>query len=368
MFRHKIIWHLGGGIEFWNYVLLASIKQNLQEIADFTLEFVHIDYQNTHFVNEMIDVMNKEADLLLVGGGGAIFNRPEDQSLSGWQFSIEKENLKNIEVPVVIYGIGYNKFHFDSSGFKEGINEHLIETQNIAKIFSVRNNGTKRELINRGLDANKIEVVPDAGSFLRKNKIDIPGVHNDKLKIGINWVSDRPFYTFPEPFEKNKRILIKEMCKVFKFLIKEKNVQIIQIEHIKNLDDDITLYMKEELGDDFISIQERIPFMYPPNEISATFLMDIYSQMDLVIGMRGHANIIPFGVGTPFIALSSHNKNRFFLEEIDESNYLIDIRKMDEKTIANNILEKIEELIIDCNEYKKRNKIKYVINIKFLMI
>ena len=32
---------------------------------------------------------------------------------------------------------------------------------------------------------------------------------------------------------------------------------------------------------------------------------------------------------------------------------------MDEKTIANNILEKIEELIIDCNEYKKRNKIKY---------
>ena len=26
----------------------------------------------------------------------------------------------------------------------------------------------------------------------------------------------------------------------------------------KNLDDDITLYMKEELGDDFISIQERI--------------------------------------------------------------------------------------------------------------
>ena len=35
--------------------------------------------------------------------------------------------------------------------------------------------------------------------------------------------------------------------------------------------------------------------MYPPNEI-VQLLMDIYSQMDLVIGMRGHANIIPFGV------------------------------------------------------------------------
>ena len=41
----------------------------------------------------------------------------------------------------------------------------------------------------------KLKLYQMPGAF-KKNKIDIPGVHNDKLKIGINWVSDRPFILF----------------------------------------------------------------------------------------------------------------------------------------------------------------------------
>ena len=50
---------------------------------------------------------------------------------------------------------------------------------------------------------------------------------------------------------------------------------------------------------------------------------DIYRQMDLVIGMRGHSNIVPFGLGTPVVGLGSHNKNRFFLAQIGAEKAMI---------------------------------------------
>ena len=352
----KTIWHLGGwNRNYGDFVLLASIKQNLNMLSDEFINFVHIDYQNTHFFDEMIDTLNNEADLLLIGGGGAIFNRPEDESLSGWQFSISKKNIEKIKVPIVIYGIGYNKFYYDKSGFKNGINEHLIETQKKAELFSVRNKGTKEELVLRGLDPEKIEVIPDAGSFLRKNFINVPKLNKEKLKIGLNWVSDRPNFTFPEPYEENKWKVIKSVCDSLKILVKKHNAQIIQIEHIRGLDDEIIEYLKKELKDDFISIQNDIPNLFPPNEIYATFLVDIYSQMDLIIGMRGHANIIPFGVGIPFIALSSHNKNRFFLNEIGEEKYLIDIREFELQCKPKYIVSKVESLLLEYDDYKQRN-------------
>jgi len=41
-----------------------------------------------------------------------------------------------------------------------------------------------------------------------------------------------------------------------------------------------------------------------------------YSQAALVIGMRGHAQMIPFGCGTPILSLISHDKVRWFLDDI----------------------------------------------------
>ncbi len=356
----KTIWHLGGwNRNYGDHVLQASIKENLMKVSDYPLNFIHVDYQNTHFFPELIDRVNNEADLILIGGGGAIFNRPEDKSLSGWQFSIKTEDIEKLEVPIVIYSVGYNKFNYDENGFREGINENLKLVQKKSKLFSVRNTGTKKELISRGLDSDKIEVIPDAGSFLEPKKIKIPGLDNSKLKIAVNFVSDRPSYTFPNPYQETKNEIVDNLISSFEFFIKNNNAQIICIEHIKDLDLEITDYMKEKIGNNFISIQENMPYIYPSSYIFAPFLMDIYRQMDLVIGMRGHANIIPFGMGTPFIALSSHNKNRFFLEEINEEEYLLDIRNYKDGCSIDNIISKIQKLLKEKDKYCQRNRIKF---------
>lgn len=76
-----------------------------------------------------------------------------------------------------------------------------------------------------------------------------------------------------------------------------------------------------------------------------------------VIGMRGHSNIISFGMGTPFISLGSHNKNRFFTKDIGEEKYLIDLRDYKNTATSDIITKKFEELFQD-KEYSFRTTTK----------
>jgi polysaccharide pyruvyl transferase WcaK-like protein len=50
----------------------------------------------------------------------------------------------------------------------------------------------------------------------------------------------------------------------------------------------------------------------PPQEVLVA-----YSRVALAVGMRGHAQMIPFGCGTPIVSLISHDKVRWFLEDIN---------------------------------------------------
>jgi hypothetical protein len=41
--------------------------------------------------------------------------------------------------------------------------------------------------------------------------------------------------------------------------------------------------------------------------------------------MRGHAGMIPFGLGTPIVSLVSHPKLRYFLEDIGRPEWGLDV-------------------------------------------
>ena len=356
--KNKTIWHVGGyNRNYGDFVLLESIRENLEKQSDIPLNFVNIDCQSTRFFSELIDELNEKADMLLIGGGGFIMNRHEDNSLSGWQWSIKNEDINRIKVPIVVYGIGYNKFYYDNRGFKEQMNESLLLTQNKAKLFSVRNNGTKEELINRGLNKDKIEVIPDSGMFITPLKINASFLKQNRMLIGLNFVSDRPQFTFPDDYNQSKSEIMNELLKTCKYFIKKYNALILNIDHILGLDDEINDLFKRELGKDYLVLSEELPQIYLPSLVNAHFLAYIYQQMSFVIGMRGHSNIISFGMGTPFIAMGTHNKNRFFTKDIGEEKYLIDLRDYKITAKCDIIIKKSEELLQD-SDYKQRTKIK----------
>jgi polysaccharide pyruvyl transferase WcaK-like protein len=55
----------------------------------------------------------------------------------------------------------------------------------------------------------------------------------------------------------------------------------------------------------------------------------VYRQASLVIGMRGHATMIPFGVGTPVLSIVSHPKMRYFLEDVERTDWGFDVGEAD---------------------------------------
>ena len=113
----KTIYVVGGfGRNYGDLVLQESLFGRLRKFASGPINIVPIDCQTTRFHEGLVDLINETGSLLIVGGGGFIFHRPEDKSVSGWQFNISVSLLKKLRVPLVVYGIGYNRFFFDDRG------------------------------------------------------------------------------------------------------------------------------------------------------------------------------------------------------------------------------------------------------------
>jgi hypothetical protein len=57
----------------------------------------------------------------------------------------------------------------------------------------------------------------------------------------------------------------------------------------------------------------------------APTIVGFYGRQDLVVGGRGHAQLIPFGVQTPLVGLVSHVKSRSFLDDVGLSDWGVDV-------------------------------------------
>ena len=347
----RVIYHVGAWAgNFGDSVLQRSIVENLQSVSPYDLEFRPIQAQQTDVVGELIDEINRDGDILLVGGGGLIFNRPQDKSLSGWQFSSNVGDLDRIEVPIVVYAVGYNQFAFDPFRFSEQTIEHLQKTVDRAALFSVRNNGSRRDLEALGVKGN-IEVIPDPGMFIKPREVTIPQLNPKRLKIGVNWTTDRAELAFPEPWEVHKEKALSGLVEACAGLSERHDAQIIYISHMHRFDTELIDRLRAGGVKDLLILEEALPSLFPACLATAPEFADVYRQMDLVIGMRGHANIVPFGQGTPIIGFSSHRKVRYFLEDVGLERYMIDLGDP-EACSAERILDAAQCYLANKDDYR----------------
>lgn len=345
----KTIYHVGAwNRNYGDWALQAGLQLKLQEVSPHPLRFIPVDCQKTFFHPDLIEYINRQGDMLLVGGGGLVFHRPGDQSLSGWQFNIRLEDLKRLEVPLVVYAIGYNKFFYDDRGFKPVMNDHLAATQNQAALFSVRNQGTREELLLRGLDPERLPVIPDPGMFAPAAPLAIRDLDPGQFKVGLNWAGDRNHYRFPPPWEEARLRFIDDLCKALNALLDRLGGgTVISIPHLSQIDSELDSLFAERLGGRFYELETRMPYIYPPSQAQLPLWAGIYAAMDLVVGMRGHANIVPFGLNVPFLGMGSHNKNRFFLAEVGEPELMLEAADYPAGGSVEVMLEKMNRAVDD---------------------
>lgn len=269
---------------------------------------------------ELIGKINNSSHLI-IGGGGVLLPDSNPNSISGWQWAIDPTFWSKIKVPVIVYAIGYNYFkgHKNSDLFIRNL-EELVKR---ADFFSLRNHGSIRmvkEILPDYLH-HKIHYQPCPTTIIRKLYPSLP-IKKESKKVGINIAFDR----YDRRFGKNIYLILDQIALALK-TIEEQGFEIINVCHLES-------DRKFEVALDKRKVKYQtanLQYMLPKK------VYHFYNDIELMMGMRGHAQMIPFGLNTKIISLGTHPKLAYFLEDIDALDWYVDV---------NDSPEKLSELII----------------------
>ena len=146
--------------------------------------------------------------------------------------------------------------------------------------------------------------------------------------LAVNMAFDRGNLRFGT----NREIILSQVASAIKH-IESKGYKIYYVCHCWNDDNFLPYLQAENVKYTLVDLSRKFP------DDVYTF----YNKMDLVLGMRGHAQMIPFGLNCEIISLGTHNKMKWFLEDIDSTDWYIDLTHKYEQ-LSNIIIDKFEEI------------------------
>lgn len=290
-----------------DYALGYGVKKVLRELLPVDL-IAETNLQGQIFDPYYIDVVNRNYDLLVIGGGGIIHGSHWPQ---GWFWLIEPELIARIKIPYIIFAAGYNYFKGEIGIPERGIH-HLLETAKLAKLFTVRNDGSHGRLKSQtGIDA---KVIADPGFWVGRNQSFPRPLHLEKHYMIVQIAGDKPEHRFGNKnkyllFVQNMRLTIKELSK---------NYHIVFAPHVF---DDIAMSLEIAQGIPNVSIWPFSEFAF--DRVEAIF--GFYEHAECVLAMRGHGQILPMSFGVPTISLENHHKHRELMEQIGLGNYNVEV-------------------------------------------
>lgn len=260
--------------------------------------------------NRTIQKINA-TNILVIGGGGLFLPDSNPNVISGWQWAIRKEQIDEIKVPIIIFSVGFNYFKEQtvSDLFVESINYLVAQStfvglRNMGSIHAVRNILHDEKL------KEKVVYQPCTTTLIRK--LYSLEKRNDGNRVGINIAFDRR----ERRYGKNEVVILTQVAKAVCAIEK----QGYQITYIAHSDEDLNFL--EYLDMEHVSYRVKNLTNQLPGSV-----IRCYQKMDLVIGMRGHAQMIPFGVGCRIISLGTHDKMRWFLEDINALDWYVDLNE-----------------------------------------
>lgn len=270
------------------------------------------------------NVVNRLYELLVIGGGGIIHGAHWPQ---GWFWLIEKNRIRTIKIPFLVYGAGYNYFPGETGIPKRGI-EHLRETVRSALCFLVRNDGSKERLLEEtGIDAAE---VPDPGFHVGLNTEFSRPVAEDYvvLQLANDKVDNRYHNTSKECF-------VKEIRRVARRI--NRHLRVFVMPHVYQ-DVELCRAVAHNLPGVQVVDFGRYAFDH------AERIIGFYKYAHFVIAMRGHAQIIPISFNVPILSIETHLKNRGLMKKLGllEFNVGVSTPNLSDTCIA--IAENIQRL------------------------
>jgi len=279
-----------------------------------------------------VSLINKYCPLLVVGGHGLLMPDSNKNNNSGWGFNIKIKNLKKINIPVVFFAIGYNVFR-NKETFIPIFKEHLTECVQKSLFFGLRNYGS-----------------------INRIKTYLPEQLHSKIKYqpcSATILQQEPLY---EPFDKKEIAIVTAFNKInYRYSISLSNILEQLLKYAIKMQDDgfIVNFYGHHLFDTHGKCYNYLKkngfrtlplFKYKKNDI-----YNLYKQNKLVVSMRGHGLMIPFGFSLPAISLTTQDKQKWFLETIGHPDWNIDVNS----DFFSALVQKTSEIMNNYGEIQK---------------
>lgn len=257
-----------------------------------------------------VQQINQKYDALIIGGGGLLLKdqKGADASASGWQWNCSLEALKLINIPIIVFAIGYNRFR-EQDDFMAIFDQHIATLVDKSVFFSVRNHGSIKKLKNHLppslLSKIKKQSCPttiiSSLNPMWSNKSDYKS-----RRVAINAAFDRI----------NLRLAGGEKQALRKFnliidTLKLNNFQPVIVAH-KEDDFKIVKYLNNS--------NKNLP-LFDLTDLTFKEVIDFYTTVCLSVGMRGHSQMIPLGMRIPIFSVITHDKMRYLLEDINQTKW-----------------------------------------------
>ncbi len=258
--------------------------------------------------------INARAQAVLVGGGGLLIEDSNPNAESGWQWRISTQELEAMNVPLIIFAIGYNLFRTDAAPSGHMV-AHVERTLARSAFFGMRNHGSitrTKELMPAELH-EKITFQPCMTTVLSEYHPLLqghPGAAPGEKRVALNLAFDRAERRFGNQAD----AVLARIAGAVRTLIAE------------GWTVDVTLHgWDDEPAAEFFrgeSIPVNVVYL---NLCTSDEIVDYYARVPVTVGMRGHAQMIPFGCGNAIFSIISHDKLGFFLDDIGHREWGADI-------------------------------------------
>lgn len=291
-----------------DYILVRSLKKLVESGTPAELHWSDVNVRAA-VTDDFIEACNKSSGVIM-GGGGFFLKDTNSNEISGWQWPCSVEDMKRIHTPIYVLGVGYNRFRGQEEFepyFTESVNA-LVEQ---SAFFGLRNYGSIRAIqqyLREDL-RDKVKYHPCATTVLAK-LYTLPERKLDKPFIALNCAFDRAGMRYGDRQDE----IMQSIARVCKKLSADYTIRC----YIHCLADELVCPYLDAAE---VAYEKTIL----TKEMSADEYLRYFTEPELVLAVRGHAQMIPFGCKTPAVSIITHDKLQWFLEDIGHPEWGVDV-------------------------------------------
>jgi hypothetical protein len=248
------------------------------------------------FTSRHVQAINATSGLV-VGGGGLFLYDTFPNLISDWQWGIDEAQLRDINVPLCVIAIGYNQFRLQRP-FTKAFDRSVSALVERSAFFSLRHQGdiekTKAHLPEYLHQKLKLHYCPTLTYNWRRFRCEAP---LNTGRVGLCLAGDRLGHRHRDPVA-----FLKQMD-VFRQTLESQFKQRVSLIFHSGADRWVLDYLK---FDDIVDL----------SRLNSEQIFQTFTRFDWVVSDRGHGQMLPFSVGCKVLTPISHDKLKFFLEDV----------------------------------------------------